>query len=207
MRFALALLGLLLVAPVAAAQGLPATSPTYTLTITGLAGEFSGLASNATANAPFSIEMVLAGVLCPQAVEVPVTITATAAGAPAFAVFSVDPPTINIAIAAGPHGVGPTPAGGGRGDATVIATIAGINANASVPVTVTASAPAPEGCQGAGPVAAAASEPAVIYANMTAPPPPVVEQVPEEKGFLPGPGALMGVLAGVVGAAILRRRA
>lgn len=204
MRFALALLALVLVAPVAAAQ-LPSAAPTYTLTITGLAGEFSGLASNATANAPFSVEMVLAGVVCAQAVEVPVTFGFTTNG-PDFATFTVEPAVVNITISQGPHGVGPTPAGGGRGDASVVATIGEILANASAQVEVTATAPAPAGCTGTGALSGAASAPAVIFANMTAPPAPVVEQPPEEKGFLPGPGALMGVLAASIAAAMLRRR-
>ncbi|HET6403957.1 MAG TPA: hypothetical protein VFH78_04870 [Candidatus Thermoplasmatota archaeon] len=203
----LALVIALLVAPVGMAQGpLPSATPTYTVSIQNAPAAFTGLDTpNATSTATFQVVLSLTNVLCTEAAVVPVTIAATASGAPGYFSVRPEPAVINFTISQGPHGSPPVGSpGGGTGDGGVVATIEGnITANASVQVTVTATAPAPSGCQGAGGISEATSEPVVIFANMTAPPPPPVEEpTPEDTPFV----GVLAVAAIAALVALARRR-
>ena len=182
--------------PAAEAQ---APTPSMSVTITGLSAEFSGLATNATVEAPFKVDVSVVNVVCPTPSSIPVTIAVEAGGAPAFFTATVDPASGAVAVGAGPH---PQPVTGSV-DAKVIAAVKEITANASVPVTVTATAGAPTGCQGAGSVSGASAT-ATIFANMTAPPPPPAPT--PEPAESPGPGAVLGILAAAVAASFRRRR-
>lgn len=179
-----------------------------TVAITGAPAAFPALQSNGTALAAFKVEVTLSNVVCPQASTIPVTITATPKTTAAFFTVAPEPATVEIAVTAGPHGSPPvgSPATGSA-DAGVKATTTTITANASIPVEVVATAAAPAGCQGAGGISGASSEPVTIFANLTAPPAPTPEPMPEEENGLPGPGALAGTLAALVAAAVRRRRA
>lgn len=206
--FTLALVATLLLAPLAHAQGpLPAQpTPVYTVVIQNAPAAFTGLeAANATSSAPFQVVLTLGNVVCAQQAVIPVTITTTATGAPPFFTVAPEPSVINFTIDAGPHGNPPVgTAGGGTGDSAAVARIAGnITVNASVQVTVQASAPPPTGCQGAGNIAAATSDPVVIFANLTAetpppPPPPPAEDTP----FV----GVLALAAVAVAVALARRR-
>lgn len=201
-------LGIVLLAALAAAPLAAAQTPVYTVTIQN-PGAFPALGANATGSASFQVLLAIENVVCAQAVTVPVAISATAAGAPAGVTIVAEPSVVNITIAAGPHPQGQP--GGGTGDVSLKATTGALAANATVTITVQADAPAPagppSGCVGAGTLAGASSGPTTFTANLTAPPPPpVIEPTPEEKGFLPGPGALMGILAAVGAAMLVRRR-
>lgn len=205
----IALLVVLLVAPLAAAQvpGVPtAPTPVHTLVLSGAPAEFTGLTgANATANAPVHFELRLGNVVCAEAATIPVTITATPASPPGYFSLVVEPSVVNVTIEQGPHGNEPVgTAAAGAGDAVVRAIITGnITSNASVAVTVAASAPAPSECQGAGGIPSATSEPLTIFANMTAPPPPPVEEPPAEDTPFVGLLAVVGVAVAV---ALGRRR-
>lgn len=200
---ALVLLAFLLASTTVSAQVPTAPQASYTLTLTA-PGSFGPLVANGSSTVAVGVDLVLSGVVCPQPVTIPVTLTATPKGAPAFLKVTLEPSVINVSIAQGPQGIGPTAPGGGKGDAQLKATIVGnITANASVGVDVAATAPAPA-CQPAP--SGATSNTATVFANMTAPPPPPPEPAPAKKGFLPGPGALVGVLAALVVAGALRRK-
>lgn len=185
--------------PAAQAQVPPQPTPSMTVAISGLPAQFSGLASNATAEAPFKVDVTLRNVVCPQAASVPVTITVSAAGAPAFFTVAADPESGAVNVPQGQFMASPA---SGSLDAKLVATLGEILANASVPVEVKAAASAPTGCSGAGSIPGAEAS-ATIFANMTAPPPPP-PPTPEDNDS-PGPGALMGILA-ALGVAALRRR-
>lgn len=185
--------------PAAQAQVPPQPTPSMTVAISGLPAQFSGLASNATPEVPFKVDVTLRNVVCAQATSIPVTLTVSAAGAPAFFTVKADPESGAVNVAAGPYMAN---AASGSMDAKLVATIGEILANASVPVEVKATASAPAGCNGAGSVPGAEAS-ATVYANMTAPPPPP-PPTPDDNDS-PGPGALLGVLA-AMGAAALRRR-
>lgn len=203
----LALLVILLLAPVGVGQVPPAPgapTPVFTLTLSGQPAEFTGLAgANATATAPVHLGLLLTNVVCTAAVDIPVTITATPAGPPGYFSVAAEPSVINVTIEQGPHVAGVSDATG-AGDAGVKATISGnITTNASVAVEVTASAAAPSECSGAGAVPSPTSAPVTIFANMTAPPPPPVEEpTPEDTPFV-GMIALVGIAVTV---ALVRRR-
>lgn len=199
----LSLVALVLLLPALAQAQVPSPSPTYTLTLTA-PGAFGPLATNGSGTVAVTVAMVLSGVICPQPVVVPITLTATPKSPPPFLTVTLDPSVINISIGQGPHGVGPTPAGGGTGDAQLKAMVGNITANASVPIDIVATAPDP-GCQPGG--LSATSNTVTVFANMTAPPPPPPPVVEEKKGFLPGPGALVGVLVAMGVAAVYRRKA
>jgi hypothetical protein len=188
---------LLALVPLAEAQVPAAPSSTMTVTITGLPAEFSGLASNGTAAAAFSVDVAVTNIVCPAATTIPVTIEVSASGPPTFFSVVADPTEGTVAV-----GAGPQPSARGSVPASLVATLKEITANASVPVTVKATAGAPQGCQGTVPLSGSAE--ATIYANMTAPPPPPAPTPEPAKS--PGPGALMGIVAAVGAAAIWRRR-
>lgn len=201
-----------LAAPAAAQEPLPgAPTPIYTVTIQNAPAEFPALVANGTANAPFQVVLTLGNVVCGATVTIPVTLTATAAGAPAFFRVMPEPAILNFTVGQGPHGSGTgAAAAGGTGDSAAKATITGnITANASVSVTLVASAPAPAsgptGCQGAGAISAATSDPVVVFANMTATPaPPVVEPTPEDT---PGFGLVALVAAAAIAVGLRRKQA
>lgn len=201
----IAIPALLLVAAFAAAQAPPPPTPVYTVSIQNAPGAFTGLDQpNATSTAAFQVVLTLANVVCgPDPVTIPVTIAATATGAPAFLSVAPEPEIVNFTVSPGPHMAAASPAGGSM-DAGVRATIAGnITANASVSVTIQASAPAPTGCQGAGTLSGASSEPVTIFANLTAPPPPPPpEPTPEDTPFV----GFFAVAAIAVVVALARRR-
>lgn len=193
----------LALAPALVSAQVPSTSPTYTLTLTA-PGEFPTIASNATSTVTVSVALALAGVVCPPGgATVPVTLTATPKSAPPFVTVALEPSVVNITIAQGPHGIGPTPPASGTGDATLSAIAGVIVQNASVAVDIVATAADP-GCQPSG--LSATSNTVSVFANMTAPPPPPPEPVVEDKGFLPGPGALVGALVAMGAAALTRRK-
>lgn len=196
-------------APLASAQLPPAPTPVYRVEIANAAPAFGDLVANGSATAGFQVILTLGNVVCANQVTIPVTLASTISGAPPNMAVAIDPSVINFTIAQGPHGSGAgAPAGGGTGEAIARATITGnITANASAQVSIVASAPAPDGpptgCQGAGPIGAATSEPVVIFANMTATPqPPPVEPTPEDT---PGFG-VVAALAAVAIALLARRR-
>lgn len=190
----------LLLTPLATAQ-LPAPPvPVYTVEVLNAPAAFTGLATaNATAQVPFSVQLVLANVVCAAQVTIPVTLTATAAGAPAYFSVRPDPEVINITISQGPHASEPVGSpGGGSGDSALKAVITGnITTNASVQVTLVATAPAPPsgpaGCQGAGAISGASSAPVVVFANMTAPPAPPEPTPPPAES--PGAGVIGALIA------------
>lgn len=186
-----------------ASAALPAAQaqvPTASMTvaISGLPAEMTGLASNATAEAPFKVDVQLRNVVCPAATTIPVAITVTGAGAPAFLTFTVDPADGAVTVPAGPQ-----TSLSGSVESKVVATLKEITANATVPVEVKATATPPSGCQGAGNLAAQEAT-AMMNATVTMPAPPPAP--PEEPAESPGPGAVLGVLAAMAAAALRRRR-
>lgn len=193
-------LAMLALAPAASAQ-------TLTLTLSDPPAAFPEMASNATASVALSFGVTLSGVVC-QAATIPVTVTATAGGAPAFFTVALDPAEpVSVSVPAGayPGMVGPAPGPVFSGTASVnlVATTTQITDNATVPVSVSATAAFPAECTPSG--SAASTDTFTIVANLTAPPPPPApEPVPEEKGFLPGPGAFMGTLAALIAVALRR---
>ena len=203
-----AAVSLLALTPLAAAQvPVPGATPQYTLLLQDVPGAFPELASNGTVQVPFTVVLTLSNVVCAAAVQVPITLTTTVSGAPTGFTALPEPSVINITISEGPHGAPPAGSpGGGRGDGAVKATIAGNTTNASIAVTLVATAPAPpsgaNGCQGAGPISAATSEPATVFANTTAPPPPP-EPTPVDEDT---PGFTLLVALAAVGLAALTRR-
>lgn len=204
----LLLLAAFLVAPLAAAQA-PVPTPSYSLAFDAPPAEFPAIPVNGSGSVSVRVVLSISGVVCAEPVTIPVTITVTAPGAPAGATFVAEPAVANVTIGQGPQGLGGAP-GGGAADVVVRASVAAIPANVSIPVEIGATAPAPPGpptgCQGAGQLGSATAAPVTVFANLTAPPPPPVEELPpEDKSLLPGPGALMGVLAAVGAAVALRR--
>lgn len=200
-------IALLALAPIAAAQ-LPSATPSYTLVLQDVPGAFPELTANGSVTVPFEVVLTLTNVVCGNAVQVPVTLTTTVAGAPSGFTAVADPGVINITISQGPHGSGTAgPPGGGSGDGVVRASLVGnITTNASVAVTLVANAPAPPsgpmGCQGSGAISAATSEPATVFANMTAPPPPPAPTPVDEDT----PGFTLALALGAIGIALLTRR-
>lgn len=193
------LIALLLAVPSAAAQ-----APSMTVTITGAPAEFPSLASNGTAQATFTVEVVLENVVCPQDTSIPVMITATPQSPPPFLTFAVEPTEAGVPVTAGPHGgeqAGSPATGSVPG--TLTATAGTIDANASVPVELVATAGAPAGCQGAGSIPSATSQPVTVFANVTAPPPPP-EPTPENNDS-PAPGFVLVALV-ALGVALMRRK-
>lgn len=190
---------LLALVPLAEAQVPAAPASTMTVTLSGLPAQFSGLKSNGTADAPFSVDVAVTNVVCPTAGSIPVTIEVSAGGAPAFFTVAADPTSGAVAVAAGPQ-----PSASGSVPSKLVATIKEITANASVPVTVKATAGPLANCQGTPGSSLSGSAEATVYANMTAPPPPPAP-TPEPQES-PGPGALMGIVAAVGAAAVWRRR-
>lgn len=203
------LIAVLLVAPMAASQVPPlpgAPTPVYRVSIANAPPALMGLdVPNASVSAPFDVVLVLANVVCPPGGEViPVTVTAVATGAPSNFAVVVEPSVINFTIDQGPHAEA-AGAAGGTGNSAVRGTLTGnITTNASVAIVLTATAPAPTACQGAGSISAATSEPATVFANMTAPPPPPPEPTPEED--TPFLGALAIATVGALVALSRRRR-
>lgn len=198
MRSLVATFTLLFALALAAPAAGQVPSSTMTVTISGLPAELSGLASNATVRADFTVDVTATNLVCPTASSIPVTIEVTAGGAPAFMTVVADPTSGAVTAAAGPH-----PTVSGNVPSTLIVTLTEVTANASVPITVKATAGPAAGCQGAGSNPTGSAE-ATVYANVTAPPPPP-PPTPEPQES-PGPGALMGIVAAVGAAALWRRR-
>lgn len=199
---------LLLVSLAILVAAAPAVSAqTLTVTIQDPPAAFPELQSNATASVSLNIGVMLSGVVC-QASSIPITVTATAAGAPEFFTVALDPAEpVSIAVPAGPYpgpvGAAPGPSFSGSTTVSLVATTTEIAENASIPVSVSATAGFPAECSPSG--SDATSETVTVMANMTAPPPPPAEEpVPEEKGFLPGPGAFMGTVAALIAVALRR---